>query len=86
MNVATTMDMGAMDMPMHGKCNGCAGHEKSTTSTVCTVLCSATAALPFVTVVYDPMIADAVAPRAVLMSAGIDAAPDPYPPRPVGMS
>jgi hypothetical protein len=84
--VATTMDMGAMGMPMHGKCDGCAGHEKSTALTACSAYCGATAALPYLTVAYNPMTTATLRPRVALPATGINAPPDPYPPRPISMS
>lgn len=75
-----------MDMPMHGKCNGCMGHEKSTASTACSAYCGAMLALPYLVVTYNPIPAEAMGPRIALAATGLTTPPDPYPPRPVRIS
>lgn len=75
-----------IDMPMHGRCDGCAGNEKAMTPSVCSTFCSTVAALPFLNVAYDPAFAEIVASHAEVATTGHTAPPDPYPPRPTRMS
>jgi len=82
----TAMEPMAMDMPMHGMCDGCAGHEKSTASVACSAYCGATIASPYLVLTYSPIAAEAMAPRIALAATGLAMPPDPYPPRPASMS
>lgn len=76
----------SMDMPMHGKCNGCAGQEKSITPTACFAFCSTVAVVSLRPAAYNPTPAETLAPSNALAAIGLAAAPDPYPPRPASIS
>jgi len=76
----------ATDMPVHGKCDGCAGNEKAMTPAACSAYCGAIVAFPFLIVAYHPVPAETVEPRTLPAGTGHAAPPDPYPPRPTGMS
>lgn len=75
-----------VDMPMHGKCDGCAGNEKAVAPSVCFLNCTTVAALPFLVVAYQPVFAGAVEPNNGPAATGLNRPPDPYPPRPTRMS
>lgn len=81
MTVASTVDM-----PMHGKCNGCAGQEKSIAPTACFTFCSTVAVVSLRLAAYNPTPAETLAPSNVLAAVGLTAPPDPYPPKPASMS
>lgn len=87
---ASTMDMTmvamATDMPMHGKCDGCAGNEKAMTPAACGVYCSSVIALAPTGIAFDPVPVGVVAPSAGAAATGHVFPPDPYPPRPTGMN
>jgi hypothetical protein len=70
-----------VDMPMHGKCDGCAGNEKAMTPSVCSTFCTTVAALPFLNVAYDPVFAEIIASNVEVATTGHTTPPDPYPPR-----
>ena len=70
------------DMPMSGKCNGCAGDEKGVAPTACFTFCAAVVASPSVAVVLYAVTAETLSPTAGSIAIGHIAPPDPYPPRP----
>ena len=72
----------AADMPMHGKCDGCAGNEKAMAPSACFTHCASVVALPASTFAFNPPPQGVVAPAAETAAAGHIAAPEPYPPRP----
>lgn len=84
MDVVVTMTM-ATDMPMHGKCDGCAGNEKATTA-ACSAYCVAVIASPFSIAAYHPIPSGTVEPSMEPVKAGLSVPPDPYPPRPTRIS
>lgn len=81
-----TMSGMATDMPMHGKCDGCAGSEKATAPMICGVCCAGMAALVSTSVTVDSVPAGFVAASVELAVAGHAFPPDPYPPRPTSMN
>lgn len=81
-----TMVAMAADMPMHGKCDGCAGNEKAMTPAACGVYCSSVIALTPISVAFDLVPVDIVTPSAEAAAIGHVFPPDPYPPRPTGMN
>lgn len=84
MDVAAAMTM-ATDMPMHGKCDGCAGNEKAMTA-ACSAYCVAVVALPFLVAAYHPVPSGTVEPSLEPVKTGYATPPDPYPPRPTRIS
>lgn len=69
------------DMPMHGKCDGCAGSEKGMTPAACAFsFCSMMAVAP-IAPAFNPVTAEVVRPVAESAGTGHVFAPDPYPPR-----
>jgi hypothetical protein len=84
MDVATaTM---TADMPMHGKCDGCAGSEKAMPPAACAAsFCSMAVVMP-VTAVFDPAPAGVLEPATEVSATGHAFPPDPYPPRPSVLS
>jgi len=76
----------AMDMPMHGKCDGCAGSEKAMAPMACGIYCAGMVALASPSVTFDPVFAGFVATSAEPSMAGHAFPPDPYPPRPTSMN
>jgi len=73
------------DMPMSGKCNGCAGDEKAMAAG-CFALCiGAVAVLPLV-VALGPISVETIGPSAAPAATGHAFPPDPYPPRPIVLS
>ena len=85
MTTVSDMPMSS-DMPMPGKCNGCAGDEKGVASAACYAFCGAVIALPLVAVVLYAVPAETLNPTAGPNAIGHADAPDPYPPRPIILS
>jgi len=81
-NMDMTAAAMATDMPMHGKCDGCAGNEKAMAPTACSAYCGSVAALPSMVVAFDSLGIDGVAPSVAPAATGHVFPPDPYPPRP----
>ena len=79
---ATTTDT---DMPMSGKCSGCAGDEKAMAAG-CSTLCSSTVAVLPLVVVFGPVSVETIGPSAAPAATGHAFPPDPYPPRPIVLS
>lgn len=75
-----------VDMPMHGKCNGCAGNEKTMTPSACSANCITVAALPFLVVAYQAVFSEVILPTSGPIATGHITPPDPYPPRLTRMS
>lgn len=82
----TTMAAMTANMPMHGKCDGCAGSEKATMSMACGVYCSGMVALTSPSVSLDLVVAGVVAAPAEPAVTGHVFPPDPYPPRSTSMN
>ena len=72
----------ATDMPMHGKCSGCAGDEKAIGPSACSVYCGTIGALQTVPVVFGAVAVDIFKPSDQSFMTGYSTPPDPYPPRP----
>jgi spore maturation protein SpmB len=70
------------DMPMSGKCSGCAGDEKARAAG-CSALCGSTVAVLPVVVVFGPISVETIGPSAAPTATGHAFPPDPYPPRPI---
>jgi len=70
------------DMPLPGKCNGCAGDEKGMAATACSAFCGAVIALPLAAVVLYAVPAETLNPTAGPDAIGHANPPDPYPPKP----
>jgi hypothetical protein len=81
--VAATMDT---DMPMPGKCDGCAGSEKSMTPSACAAFCGTVIALPTIAVVYDVGSVATMTFAGGPNTTGRTIPPDPHPPRPAYLS
>lgn len=79
--MGTTMAAMASDMPMHSKCNGCAGSEKAMAPMACGALCAGMVALASPSMALDPVPAGFVVASAEPAVAGHAFPPDPYPPR-----
>src|SRR6516165_4327742 len=89
MDVAAPAATAAMttdtDLPMSGKCSGCARDEKAMAAG-CSALCgSAVAVLPLV-VAFGPISVETIGPSATPAATGHAFPPDPYPPRPTVLS
>lgn len=84
--MGTTMAGMVSDMPMHGKCNGCAGSEKAMAPMACGALCAGMVALASPNIAFDPVLAGFVAASAGPVVTGHAFPPDPYPPRPADMN
>jgi hypothetical protein len=69
------------DMPMHGKCDGCAGSEKAMPAAACAASFCSMAVLVPMTAVFPSAPAGVLEPATELASTGRAFAPDPYPPR-----
>lgn len=82
-NITAARDMPmSSDMPMQGKCDGCAGDEKGVAPAACSAFCSAVIAVPMVAVVLYGVPAEVLTPVAGPDAIGRADPPDPYPPRP----
>jgi hypothetical protein len=81
--VATTT---SADMPMQGKCNGCAGSEKAMPVAACAASFCSMAILMPMAAVFPSAPAGVLEPATELTSTGHAFAPDPYPPRPSVLS
>ena len=84
-DVSAAMTLGT-DMPIHGRCNGCAGHEKAMAPAACSAFCGTITALSLALVAYNPVPAETVGPRIAVAASGLSIPPDPYPPRPASMN
>ena len=74
------------DIPMSGKCDGCAGDEKGVASAACSAFCSAVIAAPSVAAVFDAVPIGTLGPSAAATVTSHADPPDPYPPRPAILS
>jgi hypothetical protein len=79
-NAASGMSM-PNDMPMPGKCNGCAGNENGVASAACVAFCSAAIALPVTPAVLHAVPAETLSPTRKPGASGLADPPDPYPPK-----
>lgn len=70
------------NMPMPGKCNGCAGDEKGLAPTACSAFCGAVIASPLVEAVLYNVLAETLKPTAGPDAISHTDPPDPHPPRP----
>ncbi len=84
--MGTTMAAMASDMPMHGKCNGCAGSEKAMVPMVCGAFCAGMVALASPSIVFDSVLAGFVVASVEPAVTGHAFPPDPYPPKPASMN
>jgi hypothetical protein len=81
--IAAASDMPmSNDMPMPGKCNGCAGDENGVAPAACSAFCGAVIAVPSVVAIFNAVPIDILRPLAGQIEAGHADPPDPYPPRP----
>lgn len=70
------------DMPMSGKCNGCAGDEKGIApAAACSAFCGAVITVPAVALVRYAVPAEALSPGVEPNAIGHADPPEPYPPR-----
>jgi hypothetical protein len=76
----------ANDMPMSGKCDGCAGDEQGVAPAACSAFCGAVIAAPSVAAVFDAVPIGTLGPSAGAIVPGHADPPDPYPPRPTILS
>jgi hypothetical protein len=80
--VTATTDMPMSgDMPMPGKCNGCAGDEQGTAPAACSAFCSAMIAVPSAAAVFAAIAIGTLGPSATPIVTGRADPPDPHPPR-----
>jgi hypothetical protein len=84
-SMATEMPM-TTDMPMSGKCDGCAGQEKGMSPAACSAFCGAVIAIPSVAVVFNTISIETLGPSAGPIVTGHADPPDPDPPRPTILS
>jgi hypothetical protein len=75
----------ASDMPMSADCNGCGGDQPAIAAG-CAAFCGGIVGLPTTVVVLDMIPIDILRPSAGQHATGHVGPPDPYPPRPIGMS
>jgi hypothetical protein len=73
------------DIPMSGKCDGCAGDEKAMAA-ACSAVCSGAVAVLPVVVAFGVVCVETVDFSAVRPATGYSFPPDPYPPRPIVLS
>jgi hypothetical protein len=85
MTVAMSMDT-APDVPMQGKCDGCAGDENGLMSSACSAFCGSAITLPSPPVLLDATAIAIPLPPAGTVVTGHTGPPDPYPPRPTSIS
>jgi hypothetical protein len=69
------------EMPMHGKCDGCAGSEKTMTPAACVASFCSVAAIAPVVAAFDAASSDTVEPRAETPATGHIFSPNPHPPK-----
>jgi hypothetical protein len=74
------------DMPMSGKCDGCAGSEKGLAPAACSAFCSAVFVLPTTAMVLYAVPVETLRPASEQEAIGRADPPDPYPPRPAILS
>lgn len=74
------------DMPMPGKCDGCAGNENTLMPMACAAFCSSVAMMPVMTVAVTAVPVGTLLPPAGIVATGHISPPDPYPPRPIVLS
>jgi len=84
-SAASEMPMSG-DMPMSGKCNGCAVEDKGLAPAACSAFCSAVFVLPAVAVVLYAFPAEVLHPTSRPDAIGQTIPPDPHPPRPAILS
>ena len=82
---ASDMPMSA-DMPMQGKCNGCAGDEKGLAPSACFAFCAAVLASPSAAAVLYAVPVETLSPTTGPGAVSHADPPDPYPPRPIVLS
>jgi hypothetical protein len=69
------------DMPMAGKCNGCAGDEKGLAPAACSAFCGAVFVVPTTAVVLYAVPVETLRPASGEDPIGRTDPPDPYPPK-----
>jgi hypothetical protein len=85
--IAAASDMPmSSDMPMPGKCNGCAGDEQGVAPAACSAFCGTVFELPPLVEVFAGVPIDTLGPSAGPIVTGHADPPDPYPPRPTILS
>ena len=85
LGVKPAMTAAASDMSMPGNCDGCGDHAGMLA--VCAIHCGGVVALPTTIVLSLGIVAvDILGPAAGQQATGHIGPPDPYPPRPIGMS
>jgi hypothetical protein len=85
MTIASDVPMSS-DMPMLGKCKGCAGDEKGVAQAACCAFCGAVIAAPLMDVVLDAVLAETLSPTTGPEVVGRADPPEPYPPRTIILS
>jgi hypothetical protein len=85
--IAAASDMPmSSDMPMPGKCNGCAGDEQGVAPAACSAFCGTVLELLPLAPVFAGVLIDTLGPSAGPIVTGHADPPDPYPPRPTILS
>ncbi len=80
--IAASDDMSmSSDMPMTGKCDGCAGDERGMAPAACSAFCGAVISVPSVIAVFDAVPIGTLGPSTGTIVTGHADPPDPYPPR-----
>ena len=84
MSAAMSMDA-ATNMPMSGNCDDC-GDDQKAMGVACAAYCNSVVALSAEAAVFEFIATDMLRPSVSPAATGHTAPPDPYPPRPIGMS
>jgi len=74
------------DMPMSGKCDGCAGNDKAMMPGACFTMCNNMVALPTISIAWAAVPAEDVSVAIVSSTKSHTGPPEPYPPRPIVLS
>ena len=77
---------GMPDMPMSGKCDGCAGDEKTTMPAACSAFCNSVIALPSEVVEFNAVLIGTMWPSIETIGIGHSYPPEPHPPKPIVLS
>jgi len=76
---------GTGKMPMSGKCDGC-GDSSNDMTAACAAFCNSAVEAPVATGVIDVVLIGVLRPSAEPAATGHVTPPEPYPPRPTGLS
>ncbi|MGH6777723.1 MAG: hypothetical protein ACRECL_06910 [Bradyrhizobium sp.] len=71
----------SVDVPMSGKCHGCADHDRAMAPAACPACYSNFVVLPVTGMLFEPLSADHMEYSVCPTLTGYTTPPDPYPPR-----